>query len=176
MAARVRPYSGVPPSRVLLGVCNGSLRPALPAGAPAGVAALASACWAHEPAERPRAGAVLAALRAPALVAEVAANDAPVVAAAGAPAVGSAAAAAAADGGGGGDHDDGEAHAAAAAAAARGELAPTTMRLSGKSSLRQAAGGGGGARGASAGGKKRSRVSGGLAVLRDGVGRLSGGH
>ena len=53
LAARQLPYAGESPALVLRGVVSGELRPAMPADAPAAVAQLAAACWAHDAAQRP---------------------------------------------------------------------------------------------------------------------------
>lgn len=65
MATRNRPYAGLAPSVVLAGVSGGTLRPSLPEGVPPAIAALAAACWSHDPQRRPGFTAVLAALSSP---------------------------------------------------------------------------------------------------------------
>ncbi len=78
LATRDAPYLGVHPSRLLVSVCNGSLRPTMPAGAPPLLALMAARCWAPRPADRPAFAALLAELSEPALALQVAAATAPV--------------------------------------------------------------------------------------------------
>ena len=63
LATRELPYKRENPALVLQGVVSGSLRPAMPASAPAAVAQLAVACWAPDAAARPSCADVVAALQ-----------------------------------------------------------------------------------------------------------------
>jgi serine/threonine protein kinase len=62
MATGRPPYAGLHDAQVAVGVAAGSLRPAWPVGVPEPLVALAASCWAHDPAARPTAAAVAAAL------------------------------------------------------------------------------------------------------------------
>ena len=53
LAMRNRPYPGLAPSVVLAGVSVGTFRPSLPDSVPPAIAALAAACWSHDPRRRP---------------------------------------------------------------------------------------------------------------------------
>jgi hypothetical protein len=59
-----QPPPGLPQDAIIHRVLHTGARPPFPAGAPPAYAGLAAACWAHDPAARPRMGDVIAALQA----------------------------------------------------------------------------------------------------------------
>ncbi|GAB0489461.1 hypothetical protein MMPV_000680 [Pyropia vietnamensis] len=62
LAGSGAPYGYLTPAQAAIGVARRGLRPALPTGAHRGLAALARACWAAEPAGRPPFREVVATL------------------------------------------------------------------------------------------------------------------